>query len=277
MNMRLLLALTTVACLSACSGGDHFTVNATSNSSAHDGTSSGASISASLGQGQEKIINGVSIDASASPQIVRIDLSYSDGSTGICSGTAITSEIVLTAAHCFPPEITGASIANGLFSIKAESVAVHPGYAASVELNAIFNDIALVKFPGANLPSLPVLVSVPVKESDTIVTYGYGLNSDGEAGGLQNGAVAIGLVTPNHIFSTPFSGENADPCYGDSGGPAILGYTDVNGNFQVGIVGLVSSGTLQGCAEGDVTLFTNLQNADMASFILANAPGALIL
>ncbi|MBX7145373.1 MAG: trypsin-like serine protease [Oligoflexia bacterium] len=270
------LSLILLLGLSACSGGDKFTISANTNNG-DTGSSTGASVSGSISNGPEKIINGLPLDSTISPQIVRIDLTYNDGTAGICSGTAITSEVVLTAAHCFPAEVIGATVTSALATTKVESVIIHPAYTVSLELNAIFNDVALVSVPGANLPSLSILASIPVTVDSPLIAYGYGLNENGEAGKLQNAPIGVGAVTPNHIFSTPFDGDNADPCYGDSGGPAILGFTDNNGNFGVGIVGVVSSGTEQGCAKGDITLFTNLQEPGMAEFIALNAPGAVIL
>jgi secreted trypsin-like serine protease len=222
-----------------------------------------------------KIINGVEVDTVASPQIVAVNMYGADGSLSLCSATSIAPEYFLSAAHCFPDGTLATSVTIAGQEYFAKSVTRHPDFFESAEVSAFFNDVAVVHVPGVNVPALAILASQPVPENSTVFTYGYGLDENGNAGVLKNGPVQILFSTENHLFSSVFDGSNVDPCNGDSGGPAVLGFTDVNGVFAVGITGIVSSGTVVGCEKGDTTLFTNLQNPGVSEFIRAQVPGVV--
>jgi secreted trypsin-like serine protease len=263
--MRTLLSITLVLValsLSACKGGS------SKISASVNGGDTQATISS-------KIINGLPVDQSLSPQIVQVNVYFADGSTALCSGTSIAPEYFLTAAHCFNETVVATSVVVAGTEIFGDSVTTHPDYFVNLEVNALFNDVAVLHVPGLNIPALAILSTVPVAEGASLFTYGYGLDENAESGTLKNGPVSILFSTENHLFSEAFDGSNVDPCNGDSGGPAVLGFTDVNGTFAVGIAGIVSSGTVEGCAKGDMTLFTNLQNPAIAEFIRSAAPGAV--
>lgn len=263
--MRTLLTISLVVValsLTACKGGSS-KVSASVN-----GGDTQATVSS-------KIINGVPVDQTISPQIVQVNVYFADGSTALCSGTSIAPEYILTAAHCFNDAVLATSVVVAGAELFGDTVVTHPDYFVNLEVNALFNDVAVLHVPGLTIPSLAILSSVPVAEGAVVFSYGYGLDENAESGTLKNGPVSILFSTENHLFSEAFDGSNVDPCNGDSGGPAVLGFTDINGTFAVGIAGIVSSGTVEGCAKGDMTLFTNLQNPSVAEFIRANVPGAV--
>ena len=47
-----------------------------------------------------KVISGSAVEGDAGSQVVKLELKYSDGSIGLCSGTVIAANAVLTASHC---------------------------------------------------------------------------------------------------------------------------------------------------------------------------------
>lgn len=84
----------------------------------------------------------------------------------------------------------------------------------------------------------------------------------------------VAMVTGNHIFAR--FDELSNTCNGDSGGPATYTVVDPNGAVSaVGVVGITSTGTVQNCAPGDLSLFTNLQHPDILSFIAEVVPEAV--
>lgn len=260
-----------ICCLSllaACDSSAKSKISVASNNSSSN-TGSGTSINI-----QQKIINSAPVDATTSPQIVAIKISSSTGDA-LCSGTVVAPQTVLTAGHCFENVYFRAEIQTSNGFLNVAKILVHPNYQAAPELGAIFNDLAILYVPDLNLPSLPILLSRSPQAGDIISTFGFGINQSGESGFLQNGLTKIAIATPNHLFTEPFDGEISNACNGDSGGPAILGFTDEFGNQGFGIVGLVSSGTQVGCVEGDITLYTNLQNQFILDFLNLNAPGII--
>ena len=252
-------------------------------------TSCGDSNSRSNEQGSEqfspRILNGLAVDPLSAPQIVKVSFISPDGVPSLCTGIVLDHNSVLTAGHCITDilgqqdfSLTGTiEGATGVFNI-VESI-LHPFYIQVPELGAIFNDVAILKTEIPHgLPALPLILSLPAQPGIPVAIYGYGLNSEGYFGTLMTGQTSLEFVTPNHLFSTQYDGAtNSNPCFGDSGGPAIGSLIDLLGIQQFGIIGLVSTGSRDDCAPGDVTLFSNLQEGSIAEFILTYAPGTAVI
>ncbi|MFM1846607.1 MAG: hypothetical protein RL417_81 [Pseudomonadota bacterium] len=262
-----ILGLLSVALLAGCGGGG---------SDGGDDSNSGLSTNACSTLGlNTKIINGTACDTASSP-VVEINLYGRDGSIGLCSGTAVQSRYVLTAGHCFLEggggSIESASVTAGGGEIFASKVFIHPQYSQSND-GAVFNDVAVLEFPRAlNLPTLPVVVNRKVTSDDIVAIYGFGFDESGDFGALKSGEMDVADVTPNHIVSV-FGSAGSNTCNGDSGGPAILQFIDDNGQTTTGVVGVTSTGTNEGCTEGDISLFANLQEEPIVSFLRSRVPG----
>jgi hypothetical protein len=225
---------------------------------------------------QKSVLNGTAVDVAASPQFVKISIPLISGEVGQCSGTVVGVNSVLTAGHCFVNSVPGAIVEHPLIgSLAIKEFVVHPYYREEPTLGAIFFDIAIVHTNAPlGLPQLGIEASLPMQAGERGVVFGFGV-SDSADSPLSAGEVPVDLVTPNHIFSVNAGG--AEPCYGDSGGPLLKEVFDENGALsRVTIAGVVSTGSKVECGEGDLTLFTNIQDVDTLNFLRANTPDALI-
>lgn len=180
------------------------------------------------------------------------------GPSPTCSGTAISEHRFVTAAHCFPPglpvritfveDARRATPADWTFG----TFVPHPGWCAGCGPgvpNLDTNDVAVVvtaaTLPGpyASLPELGLADRLPAKTP--VVTVGYGIRERvkdvvDEFGQRYR---ATQLVSPgNGALSSQFlklSASKGGACFGDSGGPNLLGTT---------ILGVNSFTVNQNCA-----------------------------
>jgi secreted trypsin-like serine protease len=217
-----------------------------------------------------RIINGDRCtDESRSP-VVRLLLEIADGQGAICSGTMLTSTTVLTAAHCFEQRPRSVFLRVGNQDVFARRVTIHPNYrSGATPFNVIagFNDVAIVELESpVNLPTLPILVSRNTSPGESMQIYGFGLDEDENVSILQGGAATISEMTNDHIV-TRFDGSQSNTCEGDSGGPGT-----VNTSQGLALVAVTSSGTIQSCGPGDVSIYINLQSSSVFNFIQQQVP-----
>lgn len=162
--------------------------------------------------------------------------------TGICTASALTPRILITAAHCYNKDAEFHRVEfpvddNKIAPYKALKVIPHPDYEKDPAA-----DLAIVLLEFA-LPESVRLVKLPSTsplQMKVILAAGYGRN-DGrrnQPGGAGTLRAAL-LDIDNYDSSAPtFSVEQRfgkGICQGDSGGPAIV---HINGKDTV--VGVVS-------------------------------------
>ena len=94
--------------------------------------------------------------------------------------------------------------------------------------------------------------------------FGFGFTENGVVGlgTLRSGEMRVEETDTNHILAI-FDGSGSNTCSGDSGGPALA----QNGSGAWGIIGITSTGTVEGCGVGDESIFTNLSDPAMLAFI----------
>lgn len=221
-----------------------------------------------------KIVNGTPCSGLSISPVVAVLKNLPDGKTGLCSGTMLSPNKVLTAAHC----LEGATSIDILFSIAgdkfvnvtASSWNIHPEF-TGFSGGDIRNDLGIVHSPvSLPVPNLPILTSRAPKAGDTASIFGYGATSGGAAidGKLRAGAMTLSSVDSNSIFAS-YDASLSNVCSGDSGGPLLLQV----GNQQ-SIIGTTSYGTRADCSVGETSVFMNLQSPSAQSFIRSVAPDA---
>ena len=218
-----------------------------------------------------RIINGsVCGNLEDSPVVRVVTVDRSQRIRTFCTGTMITTQDVLTAAHCFARRFANTYISYGASSeavlVEADSVQIHPGYTAlnAAGSDSTFNDVAVIHLSQTvPLPVLGVLVSRPVREGSLVSIFGYGSDENGIFDGidLKSGQMLVNSVTENHIIAV-FDGEGSNTCQGDSGGPLVASVRGVPL-----IAGVAVTGTLEGCGPGDQSYFINLHSQEVRSFL----------
>jgi uncharacterized protein (TIGR03382 family) len=178
---------------------------------------------AGLGQGHQAIVNGEL--AGAEPEVVAL---VYDGSE-FCSATLVSPRVVVTAAHCLPPNLDvpvdqlgvffGSSTQAGGTTIGVAEAVVHPAWNPDV----VPNDIGLIAL-AEDAPVAParMIGSFTRGSGEAVRLVGFGITV---ADGHDNGVKREGMATIEHVdASTIFL--DAGPsltCNGDSGGPLFVG------------------------------------------------------
>jgi secreted trypsin-like serine protease len=177
-----------------------------------------------------------------------------DARGDLCTGTALTRELVLTAAHCVtaPIDYQVKTFQTGQ-PVAVRSVARHPRFDfASYAASRATADVALLKL-AAPLPDIvmPAILAPPrrVAAGETLTIAGFGVTAAGTARGLGQPRMAALTVTgmPGslqiRLFDAATRGMRAGlgGCTGDSGAPAFDGDK---------VIGVVSWSTAPNDEEG---------------------------
>ncbi|PVU95508.1 hypothetical protein BB559_002708 [Furculomyces boomerangus] len=205
----------------------------------------------------DRILNGNEVEFSEySSAASLLTLLYNGIS---CTGTFISKDVVLTAAHCVyntttgplsPEEVfvsggTKSILQNITYIYKVQKVLVHSDYNSST----FNNDIALLFLTNSTSdPSISFakIYNIPVSDDTPVEAAGWGDTAKDGSGGTSQVLMAV----PIHISSS-------DDC--DSGGP--LYFTGDSSKPIVGITSFevlsVDSSTIECGNNGDTAYFTN--------------------
>ena len=233
---------------------------------------------------ESRIIGGTDATAGAWPWIVSLensDLGADPYASSFCGGSLIASDWVLTAAHCAVEVTTDnlrvrvgghdlSSSATAGSVVAVDRILIHPGYN---QATAYDQDLALLHLASPQsttpLPAISASAMSSLTAGTTLTVMGWGatqatspyhypyrlqqvsvpLVSDSECATAYPGQLT------NNMFCAGVMAGGKDSCYGDSGGPIILG-SDASSAQQVGVV---SWG--DGCAAaGKPGIYTRLAN-----------------
>ena len=179
-----------------------------------------------------------------------------DGRGDLCTGTALTRDLVLTAAHCvaLPIPYRIRTYQNDA-TREVRSVMRHPGFSiAAYAASRATADIALVKLtsplPDFIVPAgLAAARRVAVGETLTVAGFGVTRNKTDDGLGIPRSAKLTVTGTPGslqvrlHDPATLNKRAGLGGCVGDSGGPAF----DGDGPL---VIGLISWSTAPNDEEG---------------------------
>ncbi len=165
------------------------------------------------------------------------------GSTGLCTGTIVSSKAVLTAAHCTKN--------SGSYQIQLDGQSYYTSSRTYTGQGVVesTDDIAILDFSSSPIPNAPsYALGREVHESDTVELVGYGCNNidtKSGAGIKRAGQAPVAFLDDYLNFLTPQTNgrsilgpdNRAGSCFGDSGGPALR---KSNGAWE--IVGVTHAG-----------------------------------
>jgi hypothetical protein len=238
-----------------------------------DNTSAAPSIMelCSATDSNQKIISGQKCPL-LERSIGRLDLYDEEDNPGRCTAIIVSPSKIISAAHCFDEFVFRARLTAGGESREVVRVVNHPEGRFSG--NRFEHDIAVADLDSPlSFGVKSVSLAPPPQIGETIYIFGYGRITDSLVTDVKNQELFGGMMTVSEVhklfFDALYDGRSSNTCRGDSGGPAYS-FDSSTGKLQLS--GLVSSGTIDSCTTGDVSMFTNLANESNRAFLLREAP-----
>ena len=214
--------------------------------------------------------------------LLEIEIVNSPDSSGICGGTLIHEDIVLTAAHCIKDvasldkvnsyisfEFTNVDGTWGYAEAQIKTIVPHPNYNKNNEAN----DIMIIKLDRSINQVKPIALnterSVPAVGAFATV-FGFGDSEDVDSDPFAMREIQVKSVSDDRcymLWGETFMkdkmlcayDDGKDVGLGDSGGPLILAGTSPSGAADVQ-VGVVSFGGVDLLDKNSPTVYTRVSN-----------------
>jgi len=207
------------------------------------------------------IVGGEPVEPGEHPAVVAVGFGL-----GECTGTLLTPELVLTAAHCLvglsQPDLVQIQLGEDddapTQRLGATAFATHPEYCDPFQDESCVEDVhdyAWIRLEGpaaiddATLP--PVITDEElhhhlVHAGASVELVGFGIDDDGVLGRKRKVTTTIATFSASGQ-DLRAGGSGRDSCDGDSGGPALVRLPD--GGFA--LVGVLSRGSKE-CGRGGI-------------------------
>jgi secreted trypsin-like serine protease len=186
---------------------------------------------------------------------------------GSCTGTVVTNDDILTAAHCVADPLRdgadGFVVVTDNGSYPVTRYKVNPLYQGT---GSPFDTAMITVGQSLGLPAIPINVTDIVATGEEITVFGYGRDENGQSfldqglSALKAGNMVVGATTPG-LFAATFNETGSAICQGDSGGPVVQVLGGVSS-----VVG-VTSFTMNGCVDDSISGFVSMQVNGNVNFV----------
>jgi hypothetical protein len=220
----------------------------------------GSQISASIINGQ--------VCGTAESAVVQLEMGFRDGSAGSCTGTVISQNAIVSAAHCLDGQVSYVDIFIGSRRVRASSFHSHPNWSSSQQALENYDVAVVLVNQPLNAPAFPILSGNDTQPTvgEQVLIAGYGRTESLKSQGLRAGFMTLSQVT-ELLIEARFDGKTgSNSCNGDSGGPLF-----VKRGEQWYLAGDTSNGDAANCGvtEGsDISRWANLNAPANRAFIM---------
>lgn len=229
-------------------------------------TQSDAILNDQLNSSQSSIIGGTNV-SQTSPIKKTIVAVYDAYEGQLCTGSLITSNVVMTAAHCIGQMkeamyiLFDTQLKKDSLSRQADMITVNPAWAKRQNESLDTGDVAIIHFKGALPEGYQPIGILPdskyLVNGASVTLAGFGISNGATkegAGVLRQVDVTIANANYSKTEVELDQRQGRGACHGDSGGPA---YVKVNGYIY--LWGITSRGVDD--AKDDCSQFSAYTNA----------------